>query len=254
MSESRSWTAAAAFGCLVGFVAGVDLVRLVRVDVLLDPDPAWAIPRLVLALAVVSGAAAAGALAARAFLAWSRTDAAARPLEPIALGPGALAALALLALVFGAAARFAWLSRVPSAIWYDEILPIAPSLALEGRPGDFADSIRVLWPAHAAVGVLYLEGFRAVLHVLGTTVFSMRFAGALEGSLSIVTAMLLARALLPRGGAALTGLALAGMRWPIIIARFGWNGLALAPIVDLATLALVRAGGGRAWRRPPWAA
>ena len=119
--------------------------------------------------------------------------------------------------------------------------PDHAGLALEGRPGDFADSIRVLWPAHAAVGVLYLEGFRAVLRALGTTVFSMRFAGAVEGCLSIVTAMLLARALLPRGGAALTGLAFAGMRWPIIIARFGWNGLALAPIVDLATLALVRA-------------
>ncbi len=241
MSDTRSGSAAAAFGCLVGFVAFVDLVRLVRVDVLLDADPAWAIPRLLLTLGVVIGAAAAGILAARAFLAWSRTDPAAGPLAPIALGRGQLAALAALALVFGAAVRYAWLARVPSAVWYDEVLPIAPSLALQGRPGDFADSIRVLWPAHAAVGVLYLEGFRALLHAMGTTVFSMRFAGALEGSLSIVTAMLLARALLPRGGAALAGLALAGMRWQIIIARFGWNGLALAPIVDLATLALIRA-------------
>jgi hypothetical protein len=233
--------AAAVFGGLVGFVTGVDLVRLVRVDVLLDPDPSWALPRLLLTLGVVMGAVAAAALAATGFLAWSRTPSAGNPLHPLALGRATLATVAFLALAFGVAARFAWLARIPSTVWYDEILPIAPSLALSGRTGDFADSIRVLWPAHAAVGVLYLEGFRTVLHVFGTNVFSMRFAGALEGSLSIVTAMLLARALLPRGGVALTALALAGLRWQLIIARFGWNGLALAPIVDLATLALIRA-------------
>ncbi len=239
--ERGSPGAAALFGALIAFVSGIDLIRLVRADVLTDSDPSWVLPRLLLTLGVLLGSAGAGGLAAFGFLRFSRAPSSTRPLEPLPLGGKTLTLLACAALAFGVLVRFAWLARIPPTVWYDELLPIAPSLALSGRPGDFADAIRILWPAHAAVGVLYLEGYRGILQALGTTLFAVRLPGALEGSLSIATAMLLARALLPRGGAALAGLALAGLRWQIIIARFGWNGLAIAPVIDLATLALVRA-------------
>jgi hypothetical protein len=97
--------------------------------------------------------------------------------------------------------------------------------------------------------VLYLEGYRLVFW--GTTVFGVRFPSALAGCVSLVTCGLLGRALLPRGGGALAVLALAGLRWHLILSRWGWNMIVLVPIVDVAALLLVRArrrgGGGGAF-------
>jgi hypothetical protein len=64
--------AAALVGVLSGFVAGVDLLRALRPALLVDPEPAWAAPRLLLGLAVAVGAAAAGAVAAGVFALWAR--------------------------------------------------------------------------------------------------------------------------------------------------------------------------------------
>lgn len=235
---------AALFGCLVWFVVLMNLIRLVRVDLLISPEPSWALARLVLTLFVGTLSAGAGVLAAAGFLLWSRTERAAASVEPLPFHRGALAVLALAALGFGVLVRFAWLDTIPSAVWFDEVLPIGPSLALEGRWRDFQDAIRILPPEgrpHAFSGVAYLEAYRLVFQKFGTTLFALRFPGALEGALSLVTAFLLARTLLPQGGAAIAILVLAGLRWQIILARFGWNGLALVPIADLATLLLIRA-------------
>jgi hypothetical protein len=53
--------------------------------------------------------------------------------------------------------------------------------------------------------------------------------------------MLLARALLPRGGGALAALVLAGLRWHLLLSRWAWNAIVLAPFVDVAALLLLRA-------------
>lgn len=232
------------FGCLVAFVVAVDAIRAVRPDLLTDPDPAWWVPRLLLGLLILIVSTSAGGVAAAVFLASSRTIFASRDLEPLALSRTALWVIGAAALIFGVLVRFAWLDRIPSTVWYDEVLAVTPSLALAGRWSDFADAIRSVPPhehSTAFAGVLYLEGFRFALRSLGTTLFAIRFPSALWGSLSLVTAMLLARTLLPRGGAVVAGLALAGLRWQLILGRFAWNALALAPILDLATLCLIRA-------------
>src|SRR5262249_29436842 len=171
--------------------------------------------------------------------------AAGAPLRPLPLSAGLLGALTAAAIVAGAALRFAALDRVPEAMWIDDVSLIRPALALTGAPSDFADALR---PApfgvprpYGSVGVLYLEGYRAVLHLWGTTVFGVRFPSALAGVASLVTAALLGRALLPSGGGALAALILAGLRWHLILSRWAWVMIVLAPIVDIATLLAIRA-------------
>jgi hypothetical protein len=235
---------AALFGSLVAFVVFVDLVRHVRPDLLISPEPSWALPRLVLTLFVIGTSAAAGSAAAALFFLWSRTARSLAAPEPVPFHRGSLCAITLAALAFGVAARFAWLDSIPATIWFDEVLPIHPSLTLEGSWRDFRDAIRILpeeGKPFVFSGVLYLEAFRLVFHAFGTTLFALRFPGALAGALSLMTAFLLAATLLPRGGASLAVLVLAGLRWQIILARWGWNGLPLAPIADVALLFLIRA-------------
>ena len=79
------------------------------------------------------------------------------------------------------------------------------------------------------------------LTVFGTNVFGVRLLSALGGLLSIVTAAALARALLPRGGAALAVLVLAGLRWHLILSRWSWNMIVIAPILDVAALCAIAA-------------
>jgi len=235
--------AAVLVGLTAAFVVAVDLVAWARPGLLLDPEPSWAPVRLLLGLAIAGGAAAAGGLAAAAFRLWSAGPRAGAPLEPLPLRRGALAALAAAAILIGAWLRFADLSRVPSVLWVDDLSLIRPALALTGRPGDFSDAIRpapfgVAKP-YGTIGVLYLEAYRASLSAWGTNVFGVRFPSAAAGAASLVTAALLGRALLPAGGGALAALVLAGMRWHLILSRWGWNMIALGPILDLAALAVV---------------
>ncbi len=56
-----------------------------------------------------------------------------------------------------------------------------------------------------------------------------------------MTGVLLSRALLPPGGASLAALALAGLRWHLIMSRWGWVSVVVIPFIDVATLLLVRA-------------
>ena len=244
-AASRRARPAVLVGIAVGLTTGIDLVRWIRPGLLTDPDTSWAGARFLLGLGAACGAAAAGGLAAAVFLLWSRTPSAEAPLEPLPIRRGARIELAAAAILVGTALRFVSLSRLPEPLWVDDLSLIRPALALSGAPSDFADSIR---PApygaakpYGSVGVLYLEGYRASLRLWGTTVFGVRFPSALAGSLSLVTAALLGRALLPAGGGALAALALAGMRWALILSRWAWNMIVLAPLVDVATLLLVSA-------------
>ncbi len=232
-------------GVAVGLAAGVELLRWVRAGVLADPEPSWAPARLVLGLAAAAGAAAAGIGAAALFSAWGRTRCVSRPLEPLPFRRATLAALTLAAVLVGAALRFVALSRVPETLWIDDVSLISPALALSGSASDFADAIRptpygVARP-YGSVGVLYLEGFRGLLRLAGTTVLGVRLPSALAGAASLVTAALLGRALLPAGGGMLAALILAGLRWHLILSRWAFVMILVAPIVDLATLALIAA-------------
>ena len=237
--------AALGVAAAAAFVAAVNLVRWIRPGVLTDPDPAWSLPRLLLALFVIAGAASAGILFAAAFLLAARRLPARLDPEPIPLRPAALAATAAAAIAFGAIARFASLSTLPASLWIDDVSLIAPALALSGSPRDFANAIR---PApygvpktYGSVGVLYLELYRAALLFFGTNIFGVRFLSAAAGVASLLTSLALARALLPRGGGALAALILAGLRWHLILSRWGWNAVVLAPILDVAALLLLSA-------------
>jgi hypothetical protein len=223
----------------------VNLATNVRPALLLDPDPAWAVPRLALGLAVAAAAGAVAAFAGAGLLLWARRPASALPPAPLPLSRRALAAIAGAALLIGTVVRFAGLSRTPDVLFLDDVSLVPPTLALSGSLGDFSDAIRPVpfgvKKLFGTVGVLYLEAFRASLMAFGTTVFGLRFLSAAAGALSLVTAGLLARSLLPRGGAALAVLALAGLRWHLILSRWGWNMIVLAPVVDLATLLVLHA-------------
>jgi len=235
---------AAIGGVLVAFVVAVALARFLRPELLFDPEPSWAIPRLALGLAVLAAATIAGGLTAAALSRWSGARALAGDLPALPLSRLALVPIGGAALAAGALARFLWLDRLPPVLWVDELVPIAPALGLRGAWSDFHDAIRVLAidrPIHAMSGVAYLELYRVSLKVFGVTVEGIRFPSAAAGVLSLITGACLGRALLPRGGATLTLLVLAGLRWHVIFSRWGWNAMALVPIADLAALILLRA-------------
>jgi hypothetical protein len=237
--------AAVLAGTGAAFAVGVFLVAAIRPRLLLDPDPAWALPRILLSLCVIAVAVGAGVVVSAALLLWGRTRAVREDLPRLPLSAGAIVLLAAAALSAGAAARFAALDRLPAVLWVDDVSLIVPALSLHGGLRDFADPVRGvpfgLPRPYGSVGVLYLELYRASLLLFGTTVFGVRFLSAAAGVLSIATAMALGRALLPRGGGALAGLVVAGMRWHLILSRWGWNAIVLAPVLDIAALLLVLA-------------
>jgi hypothetical protein len=231
-------------GLAVFFVAGVDMIRALRPGVLLDPDPAWAIPRLALGLFAVAVAAAAGGVAAGVFFLWSETRSSSEDPAALPFGRRALVLLAAGSILAGAWLRFVRLDRVPWPVFIDEASLATPALQLEGRWCDFRDSIRPApyrYGAFTTIGVLFLEGYRAILHLFGTTVFAIRFPAFLTGALSLVTAALLGRALLPRGGGALTAVTLAGMRWHMNLSRWAWCPTTMTVTTDAGTLFLLAA-------------
>jgi len=237
--------AALCFGAAVSCVVAVRGIDAIRPALLLDPDPAWIAPRFVLWIGLLSATAAAGGLAAALFFGWARSRFAPDAPYPLPFWRVTLALLAVGALAAGALFRFAWLDTLPVPLWLDDVSLISPALALEGSWRDFANSIRpapygVAQP-FGSVGVLYLEFYRLCLDLAGTTVFGVRLPSALAGVASVGTAMLLGRALLPRGGSVLAGLSLAGMRWSLILSRWGWNAIVLAPVLDVAALVLLAA-------------
>jgi len=206
-------------GLAAAFVVALLLVRVFGVAVLFAPDrdPGFVLYRFALALGVIAGGGAAGVLGACLFLLWAdRSPEVDEPVPALPLSRPALGALAVAALALGTVLRFSDLEGTPVSMWIDDVSLIRPALALTGSWSDFGDSIRPA-PSGVArpfgsVGVLSLEAYRASLKAFGATVFGVRFPAAAAGALSVLTVFLLARSLLPTGGAALAALVFAGLR------------------------------------------
>ncbi len=242
----RPGTGAALFvGGAAAFVVGVKLVEIIRPALLLDPERSWALPRFLLWLAFVGAVTSAGGLAAAIFVLVGRTRLASPELDPFRLSRSSTAALAAAALVVGVFLRAVSLARLPFPFIEDEVNLIGPTLSLSGTWRDFANSIRAIpfgvTDPHEVIGVLYLRFYRGVLHLFGPTVTAVRLPSLVGGVLSLFTATLLGRALLPKGGGALAALVLAGLRWHLILSRNGWHLILLAAIADAATLMLLHA-------------
>lgn len=249
--RSTGTRTSALVGVATAFVVAVDLARWIGPRLFLDPDRSWAFARVALGLIVLAAASGAGVLAATAFGAFLRSHLATRALEPLPFSRRALQVFGGAALLIGIAARAAWIGTLPFPFLEDEVNLITPALGLSGAPRDFADAILAIPlgrpDPHEMIGVAYLELLRASLHTFGTTVAAVRFPSLLGGVLSLVTAGLLGRALLPAGGGMAAVLVLAGLRWHAILSVSGWHAILIAPIVDLATLLLLRARRRGAW-------
>lgn len=226
-----------------GFAVSVRLAEAVGPS-LLVPANGWRLQAASLWL-VVLGAGALSALAAGRLLGrLSRSAAAAAPLAEL---PGRLLPGLLLASAFalGLAARLVSLDAAPWALWQDDLLLLPKTLALaSGAPGS-TGAVRPVEDASGAVvgtvGALYLEGHRLLLSLTGPTVLGVRLPAALAGAASILTAAALGAAVLPPGGGALAGAVVAGLRWSLVLSRWGWNMVVLAPLSDLASLLAVSA-------------
>ncbi len=237
--------AAIAVGLPVALVAGIGAVRLARLLLLVDPEPTWAVPRLLLGLAAAAAAASAGVIAAAAIVRLAPTRFAESPVSELPLSRRFVVSTAAITVLGGALLRLWALDRLPEPMWVDDVTLVSTAMSLEGSPRDLA---RRVWPVpgdtpgvRGSVPTLYLEVYRLCLRVFGTTVFGVRIVSAAAGIASLLTAGLIARLLLPPGGAALAMLALAGLRWQLILSRWGWNAIVVAPVMDLAAALLILA-------------
>ena len=121
----RSARAASLAGAAVAFVVGVDLARWVRPALLIDPDPAWSLPRLFLGLFVIGAAVGAGGLTSALFLLLARRISGRFSPVLLPLRGGILVAIAAAAIGLGTLARFVALERLPPSLWIDDISLIA---------------------------------------------------------------------------------------------------------------------------------
>ncbi len=216
-----------------------------RPALLIDTEPAWAVARLFLTLAVIAGAACAAGLVAGALFSASGARSFSAVIDPLPFSAPALAGVALAAIFFGAGARLVWIEKVPGPLWVDDLSLLGETQDLSGSWRDFSDPLR---PApygvphpFGTVGVAYLELWRLGFKIWGATVIGVRFPSLAAGFLSLLTAAFLARSLLPRGGGTAAAVVLAGLRWSLILSRWGWVAIALAPILDVAALLLIAA-------------
>jgi hypothetical protein len=233
-------------GWAVAFVVSIDLLRWWRPGLLFEPDRMWW--RLWILIWAVSIAAVvlAGCVAAGLFRLFNESRLATAPLQPFPLGRSGFVVAAALAV--GIALRMASLANPPPQ-FADEASLIAPALDLQGSITDFRHPLRAapygVRKPFGFVGVLYLEVFKWSLTAWGPTPLGIRFLSAIGGCVSLVTGVLLSRAVLPRGGASLAALALAGLRWHLIMSQWGWVAVAVVPFIDVATLFLLRARARR---------
>jgi hypothetical protein len=232
-------------GLASSFVVSVYLVRALRPALLTDSDPGWALPRFLLWLFLIAATATAGGAAAGLLSLWSRSRLVQPELPPFPATPRTTTLIAMGALAVGLFLRIAFLGRLPIPFTNDEVNLITPTLALTGTWRDFADSVRGIpygvREPHEMIGVVYLYLLRASLAVFGPTAIGLQALSALGGVLSLFTAATLGRALLPRGGAALTCLVLAGLRWHLILSLRGWHAILLTVLADVAALGVLLA-------------
>ena len=241
----------AGFGLAVAFAVGMALVRWWSPGVLFRPDRSWWRLWLLMMAGSCGVVFVSGRLAADALGRFMSTRLGKAPFAPLPFSRTALLAIAVFAVVTGALLRIAWLAD-PPPLFSDEVTLISPTLALEGTFRDFLPPYRGVpygiekpW---GSVGVVYLEVFRGALRTFGLNTAGLRATSVLGGVASLLTATLLARALLPAGGGALAALALAGLRWHLIMSSWGWVAICVTPVLDLAAWFLVR---GRVKRSGP---
>jgi hypothetical protein len=232
-------------GAGAAFVAAVDLARWIRPDLLLDPEAGWAVSRLALGLGLAAAAAAAGGVCAALFRLVAESPALSAPLSPLPFSRGALVLLTAAALAAGVGLRIGSARTVSIPFLEDEVNLVTPALELSQTRRDFADAIRPIPygrpDPHEMIGVVYLRLLRESLNRFGATIFAIRLPSLVGGILSLGTAVLLARALLPGGGATLAAAALAGLRWHLILSVSGWHSILIAPLIDVSALLLLRA-------------
>ncbi len=232
-------------GAAAAFVTAVDLARWIRPGLLLDSERGWAVPRLALGIVLAAGAAAAGIACAALFRLVSESPALSGPLAPLPFSRRAVLVLTAAALATGVGLRI-WSTRnLPIPFLEDEVNLMTPALELSETRRDFADAIRPIPygrpDPHEMIGVVYLRLLRESLDRFGATILAIRLPSLFGGVLSLGTAVLLARALLPPGGGALAATALAGLRWHLILSVSGWHAILIAPLADVSALLLLRA-------------
>ena len=229
---------------MAAFVAAVEVIRWIRLDLLLDPEPSWQLARFLLVMLTISVTAGAGALAAVGCWFVARSRLGKRLPLPLPVRRSSLLVLGGVILTVGVLVRVFGMSTL-GALWVDDVSEIRPAVALHGLLSDFSAwsypvPFRVgRWGG--SVGTLYLEFFRLCLKTFGTTIAGVRAPSVLGGILSLLTAALLGRAFLPRGGGVLTALVLAGLRWNLIMSQWGWNAIVLTSVLDLAALSMLAA-------------
>ncbi|HTR02028.1 MAG TPA: hypothetical protein VMN82_02445, partial [Thermoanaerobaculia bacterium] len=244
VEASRGERAALFLGLLAAFVAAVEAIDRIRLDLLLDPEPSWLPARLTLLLVVAAAAGSAGVLAASLGFGAARSRWGSRNAVPLPLDRSSVFLLGAAILAIGVLLRIYGAGTL-APLYFDELSEVRPAAALRGALADVPPWTHPVpfregrWGG--SVGTLYLETFRLSLRTFGTTIEGVRAPSVLGGILSLFTAALLGRAFLPRGGGMLTILALAGMRWNLIVSQWGWNAVVLAPILDLAALAMLEA-------------
>ncbi len=231
-------------GLLAAFIAAVEVIRWIRLDLLLDPEPSWQVARLPLGLFAVSVAASFAVLAAALCAVVARSRWGKRAALPLPIRRTSLLVLGGLILVVGILLRVFGMGTL-GQLWVDDLSEVRPAVELRGQISDvppwsypvpFRDG---RWGG--SVGTLYLEFFHFCLKTFGMTIEGVHAPSAIGGILSLITAALLGRAFLPRGGGVLTALVLAGMRWNLIVSQWGWNAIVLAPVMDLAALSMLEA-------------
>lgn len=228
------------------------LIRWWSPDVLFRPDRSWWRLWLLIVAGSCGGVYIAGRMAADALGRFMSTRLGEAPLTPFPLSRTALVTISVVAVVTGTFLRIAWLAD-PPPLFSDEVTLISPTLALEASLRDFLPPYRGVpygiekpW---GSVGVVYLEVFRGALRTFGVNAAGLRVTSVFGGVASLLTAALLARALLPAGGGALAALVLAGLRWHLIMSSWGWVAICVTPVLDLAAWFLVR---GRVKRSGPF--
>jgi hypothetical protein len=139
--------------------------------------------------------------------------------------------------------RLVLLASVPETLWIDDVTVIQPALALTGHWRDFTDTVRSLLfgETPGTSGVLYLEYLRLMLVLFGISASSLRLPATLAGIVSMITTGLLARRLLPRGGATLAIIVIAGLYWSVTMSRIGTIAMVITPLIDIATILLLYA-------------
>jgi len=164
-------------GFAAAFIAAVEVVRWIRLDLFLDREPSWRIPRLLLALFAISVTGAAGVLAAGLCLLVARSRWGNRSALPLPVRRSSLIAFGAAVLLVGVLLRVVGTGAL-APLWVDDLSEVRAAVGLRGEPSDLPPwSYPVPFREGrwgGSVGALYLEFFHLCLKTLGTTMSGVR--------------------------------------------------------------------------------